>query len=647
MPHTPRRLPLHALPLLGLLLLIALAFWPALFGGYIFDDYPIFAENPAIHVTGWHWAEWQRVWMWSHINIQRPLAMLTYALNYALGDGTWGFKFTNLLIHLFNTVLVTLLARRLLDAGRPARNDEDAGARERQLGWWSLGVAAAWAMHPLQVSAVMYVVQRMELMGFSFVLLALLAYWRARRLQRTGQRGWPWLLLCATLIAIGYGAKETAVLVPGYALLMELTVLRFGAANPATGHRWKLFYAAGCVSAVLLFVFYLLPHYAPGGVYVGRDFNAWQRELTQLRALPMYLYWMVWPAPSHMVFYYDDYVASTGWLHPATTLLGGLFLLGLLGLAVALRKRRPLMALGIAWFFMAHALTSAPIGLELVFEHRNYPALFGVVLALADLFWWISQRSRSRVPMLVACVLILNLGYLTMLRAATWSSKLMLGSTLVDLNPGSARAALDLARTYMVMSGGRIDSPLYSLSIQQLERATTLDSDSPLAEEALLLEAAKNPNLPTQPWWDSFKHKLRTRPLIPDTYVALNKLMTDRAGGDTGIDARQLASAYAIAVARSPGRSSLHAEYAELAGAVLHDTPLAIGQWQQALSDAPDIGQYAPRLAEYLVQQRRLQEAAAVMAKAMQLQPGLRKDTALLALQAKVAQGPVDASPGH
>jgi hypothetical protein len=301
------------------------------------------------------------------------------------------------------------------------------------------------------------------------------------------------------------------------------------------------------------------------------------------------------------------------------------------------------MALGIAWFFMAHALTSAPISLELVFEHRNYPAVFGVVLAVADLVWWLGQRSRSRVPALVACLLILNLGYLTTLRAATWSSKLLLATTLVDYNPGSARAAQDLARSYMAMSGGNPDSPLYSLSIKQLERATTLSTDSPLAEEALLLEASKNSRLPTQPWWDSFKHKLRTRPLISDTYLALNKLMAERVGGNTGIDARQLAETYSIAVTRSPGRESLHAEYAELAGAALHAPTLAIEQWQQTLQLDRDLTHYAPRLAGYLVEQKRDREALAVIAKAQALQPTLHNNTELQALQTRAEQALMNA----
>lgn len=628
----------NALRAIGVLMLVALVLWPALSGGLIFDDYPIFAENPVIHVTGWHWAQWHQVWTWSQANIGRPLAMLSYALNYALGNSTWGFKFTNLLIHLLNTALVLLLARRLLAVVWPAPEGDAANAHQHRLGMWATGIAMAWAAHPLQVSAVMYVVQRMELMGFTFTLLALLAYWRARAQQQAGRRGWPWLMACGALIALGYGAKETIVLVPGYAMLLEFTVLRFAASRPTVRTAWKCFYALGCLAAAGVFFLYALPHYAAPAAYVGRDFTAWQRELTQLRVLPLYLGLIVWPAPSHMMFYYDNYVASTGLLHPITTLYGGLLLLGLLGLAAAMRKRRPLLALGIAWFFMAHTLTSAPINLELVFEHRNYPALLGVVLALADLAWWLGQRSRSRLPALVACLLILNLGYLTALRAATWSSKLLLATTLVDYNPGSARAAQDLARSYMAMSGGNPDSPLYSLSIKQLERATTLRTDSPLAEEALLLEAAKNSRLPTQPWWDSFKQKLRTRPLIPDTYLALNKLMTTRVGGDTGIDAHQLAEAYAIAVTRSPGRESLHAEYAELAGAALHDPTLAIEQWQQTLQLDKDLAHYAPRLAGYLVGQKRDHEALAIIAKAQALQPTLRSNPELQALRARAEQ---------
>lgn len=653
MPSATRSTLYLALSTLGLLSLVALVLWPALYGGFIFDDYPIFAENPAIHVSGWHWQEWQRVWAWSHINIQRPLAMLSYALNYVLGGSTFGFKLTNLCIHLLNMVLVLLLARHLLKAAWPSQPNNDM-ARRRQ-SYWALGIATAWAIHPLQVSTVMYVVQRMEMMGFTFVLLALLSYWHARQRQQAGQRAWPWLALFGVLTVAGYTAKETAVLIPGYALLIELTLLRFVAAKPSVTRAWITLYAVGCTAAALVLALYVLPQLTQPASFAARDFTAWQRELTQLRALPMYLYWCLLPLPSHLQFYYDNYPVSVGLLHPITTLLGGLLLLGLLLFAIAVRHRRPLLALGIGWFFLAHALTSGPIALELVFEHRNYPALFGVVLAVADLLQLVSQRTGARSIGLIATILILNLGFLTGLRALTWSSPFQLASALVDANPGSSRAALDLARRYRAMSQGNEDSPLYSLSIKELERATQLSGASPLPEEALLLEAADHPDMPTQGWWDSLRLKLQTRPLQPDSYLTLHKLMTERVAGKTGIDAQQLAQAYAIAIARNPSRQGLHVEYAELAGAALHDPTLASEQWQQALRLEKDVAGYSKQLAAYLLENHREREASAVIAEAWAIQPTLRTDTTLLAMQGQVEknlkatqgdQGPLQPAQG-
>lgn len=621
---------------LGALVIVAAAFWPALHGGFIFDDYPIFAENNAIHVDGWHWHSWVKVWQWSRTNIQRPLAMVTYAFNYAMGGSTFGFKLTNLVIHLVNMLLVMLLAQRLLQVAWPAQD-----SRRR---WFaSLGIAAIWAIHPLQVSTVMYVVQRMEMLAFSFVLLALLAYWRARHMQMAHRRAWPWLLLALTLAGAGFAFKETAALTPGYAMLMELTLLHFRAGSPRSERLWRLFYAAGALAAVAAIVFYVLPHYVFSGYFAGRDFTAWQRELTQLRVLPMYLGWMLLPLSNHLTFYYDNYAASTSLLQPATTLLGGLVLLALLALACATYRRRPLLAFGIGWFFVAHVLTSAPLPLELVFEHRNYPALLGVVLALADVAYALGQKTNPRAILTIAGAFALTLAFLTVLRASVWGSPFRLAFELTHTNPGSLRAAQDLARSLMAMSGGDATSRYYGMSIAELERAARLPDDSPMPEEALLTEASTHPGMPTQPWWDSLRHKLETRPLIPDTFAVLHRLTEQRLAGNTGIDAEQLAACYAIATAKAPWREALHADYAELAGAILRNPALAGEQWILALKLDPDVSSYGKRLTEYLVENHRYQEAAAVIAALMELRPPLHGDPKLNDWLEKT-RGPVNAA---
>ena len=619
----------YALPALCLCALVALLYWPALSGGFIFDDYPIFAENPLVHVSGWHGEAWQALWTWSHINIQRPLAMFSYALNYALGGSTFGFKATNLGIHLLNALLVLLLARRLIIHLYGAQISEPATL------YWACGITVVWAAHPLQVSAVMYVVQRMELLGFTFTLLALLTYWQARKRQMHDQYAWPWLLLCAALIVMGYGAKETVILVPGYTLLLELLVFHFEASKTAVRKTWKATYATGVISAVAVSLVYLLPHYASSINYVGRNFDAWERELTQLRALCMYLGWSLLPLPKWLHFYYDDYPVSTSLFHPASTLLCGLVLLGLLALAVAVRRWRPLLALGIGWFFVAHALTSSPIALELVFEHRNYPALFGLSLALADLVHLASQRMRSRLPIALALVFIVNLCFLTVIRAATWGSPLQLAISLAESNPGSVRAALDLARRYVAMADGNPTSPLYALGLRELQRAVPLPGASILPEEALLTQSALHPGQDPTPWWLSMQHKLATGPLIPDNYHALYHLMEQRLGSIPELDASQLAKAYAIAVARNPSRISLRMQYAELLARALNTPALAIEQWRQIVllqKATPDDTQ---KLAGYLIDNHRAREAAAVLDEAETIQPSLKSDPTFKALRTK------------
>src|SRR5690606_13034607 len=102
------------------------------------------------------------------------------------------------------------------------------GSRAR---WMAPALALAWAVHPLQVSSVLYAVQRFQTMGTLFLVLALWAYLQARLAQIRGDSGRTGLLSAALLWALALGCKEDSALLPAYALALELTVLRFGAAD--------------------------------------------------------------------------------------------------------------------------------------------------------------------------------------------------------------------------------------------------------------------------------------------------------------------------------------------------------------------------------------------------------------------------------
>lgn len=432
-------------------------FMPGLTGDFAFDDDSNIVNNQAIHLQtldadSLYWAAFSP----QPGGATRLIPTISFALDYWRGGGLNPavFKATNIGIHALTTFVLAWLFRNvLLLAGINATRSRLA----------ALALALAWAMHPLQVSSVLYVVQRMQTMATLFLALALWAYLKARQAQiegRTGRTGW---MLAGLLWVLSIGCKEDAILLPAYTLALELTVLRFQAASPALAHRLRRGYLfmAGVGTAAFLFV--VVPHYWQWDAYPGRDFSTLERLLTQGRVLCMYLWQILLPLPRHMPFYYDWLQPSRGLLDPWTTLPALLLVFALLATAWVLRTRRPLFALGVLLFFVGHFVTSNVIGLELAFEHRNHFALIGALLAAGDLLALAAQRLRLRPTMQVTVValLLMLMGSATVVRAMTWDSGLRLARTSTELAPHSARAWNSLCLGYYELGGSNAPTNPY------------------------------------------------------------------------------------------------------------------------------------------------------------------------------------------
>lgn len=572
---------------LALAVVTVLVFLPGLSGRFLFDDYPNIVSNARIHATAFTWeAILKAARAYEHGAFGRPLATISFALNHvAGGTDPYGYKVINVAIHVLNALLVFFLTRMLLLL---------AGTREQWLGWAAAAVALVWAVHPIQVSSVLYVVQRMETLSLTFVLVALLAYLRGRRAQVDGQRGWPWLLACIPLVLLALASKETALLFPAYTLALELTLLKFEARSVAARRALVLAYAIGATAGALVFVFVVLPPYLDPAIFEFRGFTLAERLMTQLRVLAMYLGQILLPLPSSLKFYYDAFPVSHGLLHPST-LLSGLLLAALLASAMALRRSAPLMSLGILWFFAAHLLTSNVFPLELVFEHRNYFALLGVVLALSDLVRRMPMPDGPRLRVVTIGAIIIGFSLLTVLRAATWGNPLGLAMDLVAKNPSSARASNDLAEQYMIMADGNAQSPFYSMAVTEFERGSQLPDASPLTEQGLILLAATAGQTADPAWWTRLITKLRTRPLGPQEHGAVAGLVDHRYKG-VAIDDRRLADAYTVLVERAELPPFVYAQFGDHAVKYLHDDALADRMFAAAVDHRDTDSSYATQL---------------------------------------------------
>ena len=91
------------------------AYFPALGGGFVFDDDFNIAANDLLQIEQFSFEDLLQASMSSDAGpLKRPVAMFTFAINHVLtGMDTWWMKLTNLLIHLFNGLLVLLVTRQL------------------------------------------------------------------------------------------------------------------------------------------------------------------------------------------------------------------------------------------------------------------------------------------------------------------------------------------------------------------------------------------------------------------------------------------------------------------------------------------------------------------------------------------------------
>lgn len=586
--------------MLVVLLVVSLVYWPGLGGGYVFDDFPNIVDNTALHLqANASWRQWLAAMFSSPASeLQRPLAMLSFAINHALtGLDPYWMKLTNVGIHLFNTILVFGLARQLLRAAPAPRHGQSFNPD-----WAALWIAAAWALNPINLMAVLFVVQRMESLSHTFVFAGLWLYMVARvRLIATGT---GWLPLLGGLIAgtaLGVLSKESAVLLPVYALALEWSLFRFSGLGGRTDRRLVAVFGVVLVAPAMIGLAWLLPTVMQASAYARRSFTLGERLLTEGRVLLDYLQWTLLPNLNALSLYHDDYPVSRGWMSPPSTLLAWLVLAALFGAMVWLRGRRPMMALGLAWFFAAHLLTATVIPLELVYEHRNYFASLGLCLVLADLLLRApSMQTWRRSGIAVAIMLLALYTGLTALRAREWNDQMRFSLTEAAKHPESPRATYDVARNFLVLSDYDPDSPHVENARLALNHAMRVPGSTALPEAAAITLAARTAQPIDPDWWDSLQQKLGARSPGPQELGALSTLVSCQMQQQCNLPSAEMQASFAAA--------STHGEHAEVLNIqgnyalnVQDDPTQALRLWEQSARLAPTTVRYQETLARMLI----------------------------------------------
>lgn len=439
------------LSFIAILALTATVYAIGLNGPFVFDD----VQNLA-PLNQWLQGDlsWQRVALDNTSGrFGRPISMASFVLNvWAFGPVIWGFKLGNLVVHLFNGVLVYLLFAALLRRGALA------GDASRNLRWLPVLGAAIWLLHPLLVSTVLYVVQRMAMLSATFMLLGMLAYLHGRTALEQGRsvRVVAWLALgvplCTLLAAL---SKENGVLVPALCGVIELFAFA-----PAQRQR-RPWLSRAVIAATLLLpalvVAALLAAHHPAifAGYDNRPFTLGERLLTQGRVLWHYIGALLLPYGPSLGLYHDDFPTSHGLMQPTTTLLALVAWVLTLVCAWRLRRTIPGFALGLGIFLVGQSLESSVFPLLMYFEHRNYLPAVGAIWALLSLATWASLRLRLhldhgyRIAVFGAVALVAGLALATAARSSIWQTNDSLLAQSLTYHPKSRWLRSDLAQQAM------------------------------------------------------------------------------------------------------------------------------------------------------------------------------------------------------
>jgi tetratricopeptide (TPR) repeat protein len=374
----------------------------------------------------------------------RPVACLSLALNWFFGqENVVGYHIINFFIHCCSAWFLFLVIKTLFFTPRL-----NGRYKPNQIEFMAVTAVLLWALNPIHVQAVTYIVQRMTSMAAMFSIAAVLLYLKARLNKAIIKR--TFLLVSAVICyLLALLSKENAAAIilslPVFEILFfQHTLSRSVIQKTVFGFVLACFVSvlAGLAMRPELFDFIL-------NYYSNRPFTLTERVLTEQRILLHYVSQLFFPAPGRLSIEHDV-ILSTSFFKPWTT--GGAIIANLLFvlLAIKSRHRLPFLSLAIFFFFLNHMVESTIVPLELVFEHRNYlPSLF-LFLPLAQSFNWMLTKGQGNRFIIASIFGLLSFllaveGYATYERNKAWQTEESLWLDAMKKAPGSSRPLATLA----------------------------------------------------------------------------------------------------------------------------------------------------------------------------------------------------------
>lgn len=528
---------IHAWAICLIVVLAIVTFLNSLGGGFVFDDQRLIVENPAIR----RFTDIPRLFSlpyWADQGMDRlyrPVVMVTYALNYAIGGlNPFGYHLVNVLLHAGNSALVYLLLRSLFQSS--------------VLAFLAAGV---FAVHPVHTEAVANVAGRADLLasvGFLGGLLLALKADGATGWCRAGYRAGSVGAFAAALLS-----KEHAVMLLGVLVLSDLLrhvqrtggLAGAGQALAKTMRQTYPFYLVAFAAYMLarFLVLGTIMHmatYSDNNPLLGVEWPT--RILTAIAVLGRYCRLLLVPLHLSADYSYAQIPLSRSPSEAAVLMPVFGLLAATAGAGLAWR-RRPVFAFGLVLGLVIFAPTANvlfPIG-TIMAERLLYLPCLGFCLllgaAVTELHAFLPRHSASRAVLLVACgaLLVFYIGR-SVVRNRDWQSPLTLWQATVRSSPRSAKARYNLGAA-LLTRGDFVGSE------REIRVALQIHPQAYLAYNELggaLMRQGRSGEAIA-----AFEAALRIRPDFAPAHVNVGRLYERQGLGSLALKEYRLAAAHA------------------------------------------------------------------------------------------------------
>jgi len=495
-----------------LLASIVIIYANSLGGEWHFDDVDIILHDDNVHTTHLSWPELKKT-LYRHEQLYRPLARLSFGLNHYFGGlNVRGYHIFNIIVHCITTVLVFLFISETLRL--PGLKEQIGGEDPALIAGFA---TLLWAINPVQVLAISYIVQRMASMAGMFYIIAMYFYLRGR-IHTRSRTAAGFFLLAFLAFVLACGSKENAFMLPFSVAVYDLLLIQ--GATRAHIKRTLTVLLPVTIIAAGLYAWYTDFSTLLNG-YQSRPFTLTERLLTEPRVILNYALLLLYPVSSRLMFLHDIDISRSLFV-PWTTLPALALITSLMCYAGMVARRWSLISFCIIFFLLNHAIEGSVIPLELMYEHRVYlPSFFFFippVLLVIRLYRYFAFKRTIRILMLfVTIVVIATQGHTVFMRNQILNAELTLWIDNVEKAPTLSLPHNNLGRLYrhyglLTHAHREFDTALRLNNFQNLRSRAIVEYN--MGE--LWLTAGRNDKAMA-----FFMRALKTNPGYPDSLVGL------------------------------------------------------------------------------------------------------------------------------